>query len=153
MCRNHRWCCAEIPILDWKSESQVEWRVDLHHICWCIMQLATRWWHPGVDLAMVNQRYSIFYSNFFNLESNFFSYVSDLSERRGQKKKAKGVRFDEAKEKSRPGFGLVLLRYLLSHVLNRAILLKKNLSQLEDIKNILMVIFKNIFKPPKNLHS
>jgi hypothetical protein len=76
-----------------------------------------------------------------------------LSERRGQKKKAKGVRFDEAKEKSRPGFGLVLLRYLLSHVLNRAILLKKNLSQLEDIKNILMVIFKNIFKPPKNLHS
>ena len=37
------------------------------------------------------------------------------------------------------GYGLLLLRYLLSHSLNKAILLKKNIKQLEDIKDILQV--------------
>ena len=54
-------------------------------------------------------------------------------------KKVKGVRFDETSQKPRPGYGLLLLRYLLSHSLNKAILLKKNIKQLEDIKDILQV--------------
>ena len=63
--------------------------------------------------------------------------------------KKKGVRFDETTQKPRPGYGLLLLRYLLSHSLNKAILIKKNIKQLEDIKDILQVIFKrsqNVYK-------
>ena len=51
--------------------------------------------------------------------------------------KKKGVRFDETSQRPRPGYGLLLLRYLLSHSLNKAMLLKKNMKQLEDIKDIL----------------
>ena len=51
-------------------------------------------------------------------------------------KKSRGVRFNES-ESSRPGFGLLLLKYLLGHTLNRSILLRKNQEHLETIKETL----------------
>ena len=60
------------------------------------------------------------------------------------KKKKRGVRFDEMEEKPRPGYGLLILKYMMSHSLNRAILLKKNVSQLEDLVKLVQVCFQNI---------
>ena len=58
-------------------------------------------------------------------------------------KKTKGVTFDAEASggKARPGYGLLILRYLLSHSLNKAILLKKNFKQLDEIKTTLKVRF------------
>ena len=55
------------------------------------------------------------------------------------KKKTKGVTFNENQEKPRPGFGLLMLQYILNHPLNRAIVLKKNLVQLEELLKVLQV--------------
>ena len=54
------------------------------------------------------------------------------------RKKSRGVRFQEAgSEKAQPGFALVILRYILSHQMTRAMLLRKNLDQLKEIHVIL----------------
>ncbi len=55
------------------------------------------------------------------------------------KRQSKGVRFVESNEKPRPEFAIHLLNYLLSHSLNKAILLKKNMAQLEEIQVALKV--------------
>ena len=70
---------------------------------------------------------------------NWLNKDLKIRQKSGEIKKRKGVRFDESSEKPRPGFGLVLLRYVLSHSLNKSIVLKKNLKQLEDIKYTLEV--------------
>ena len=51
-------------------------------------------------------------------------------------KKSKGVRFNEENQ-CRPGFALLLLKYVLCHSLNRSILLRKNLEHLETVRNTL----------------
>ena len=81
------------------------------------------------------------------------SYVKEKLEKTVSKPKKRGVRFDEAgSQKPRPGYGLLLLRYMLSHSLNKAILIKKNFKQLEDIKDTLQV--NNEFeKKPKDYHG
>ncbi len=53
------------------------------------------------------------------------------------RKKSRGVRFNEAEEKPRPGFALVILRYIMSHQMTRAMLLRKNYAQLKEIQEIL----------------
>ena len=65
-----------------------------------------------------------------------------------KQKKSRGVRFNEEDKAPRPGFGLLLLKYLLSHTLNRSILLRKNLEHLETIKETLKELlpkFKEVF--------
>ena len=65
-----------------------------------------------------------------------------------KQKKSRGVRFNEEDKSPRPGFGLLLLKYLLSHTLNRSILLRKNLDHLETIKETLKEFlpkFKEVF--------
>ena len=60
------------------------------------------------------------------------------------KRKRRGVRFDESEDKPRPGYGLLILKYMMSHSLNRAILLRKNVSQLEDLVKLVKVCVEQI---------
>ena len=60
-------------------------------------------------------------------------------------KKAKGVTFDKTQDRPRPGFAFLILRYILSHALNRAILIKKNFTQLQELLKMLIVSNLYIF--------
>ena len=81
----------------------------------------------------------------FFLNETFISPDLALRQNGGSKtkskKKTKGVTFNENQEKPRPGFGMLMLQYILNHPLNRAIVLKKNLVQLEELLKVIQVSF------------
>lgn len=56
----------------------------------------------------------------------------------------RGVRFDESSSVARPDFAVVVLCYILQHALNRAMLLKKNRQQLQDLHKLLKAYLPTI---------
>jgi hypothetical protein len=62
--------------------------------------------------------------------------VGNDNGRRVSRRKQKGVRFAEAEsDVPRPELALALLRHLLCHPINRAILLRKNQEQLKELSD------------------
>ena len=74
--------------------------------------------------------------------------IADINERQKQFEgpnrrsggKLRGVRFAEAADLPRSKLALTIMKYIMRHPLNKSIVMRKNLSQIEEISELLKVV-------------
>ena len=84
---------------------------------------------------------------FTSLKPSFFFVTTDLDHRlevlngpdASSKPKRRSVRFSEATDMPRPKVSFTILKYILRHPSNKPKVLKKNLDQVQMLKNMMEV--------------